>query len=234
MPDDSPLDHFRIDSLEPSDDDEAHLFYWQITLCEPELIVLAQHHNGGDSYLALHDGTMTWDIPGSPQFLAVHITRDEKAGTFRYVSERMPLLPLAQQWLADRGCPVESIRTPPDLPGAAAADSSTRVSEAKLAASSGRYQIIDHYTDDTIDHETTVLLHDHHPSADRQPYRILLEQVDLDAFTYTLREGAFTTEAAAQQWLEDRPGPLPGAAPATASPPPRPPAAPHRPLGPTR
>ncbi|QPP05164.1 hypothetical protein G4Z16_00770 [Streptomyces bathyalis] len=233
MPDNSPLDHFRIDSLEPADEDQADLFYWQITLSVPELTVLAQHHQGNESFLALHDGTMTWDIPGSPQLIAVHLTREERAGTFRYASARMPLLPLAEQWLVARGCPAEKIRTPPDSRGAQAADTSTRALEAKLAASPGRYEILDHYTDDTIDHETTVLLHDHHPSAARQPYRLLLEQVDLDAFTYTLREGAFATEDAAQQGLQDRPGPLPGPASATASTLPRPPAAPHRPAGPT-
>ncbi|MFH8659173.1 hypothetical protein [Streptomyces afghaniensis] len=42
---------------------------------------------------------MTWDIPGSPQLLAVLITWPCGARLFRYGSQRLSLIAPAQQWL---------------------------------------------------------------------------------------------------------------------------------------
>ncbi|GCD41842.1 hypothetical protein [Streptomyces paromomycinus] len=198
----------RVEGLDLANDHEATLFNWQISLSENELTVVASHHQGDDSYAVLHDSSMTWDLPGSPQYLAVHIDRNEATGSFRYASERLPLVPLAQQWLVARGCPVSALRARTDL-GPEAADAKTSALEAKLAASPGRYEILDHYTDDTIDYETTVLVRDLHPTAAQRPFRVLVEKWDVDANRYTLREGCFADAAQAGEWLEDRDTPLP-------------------------
>ncbi|MEU1626989.1 hypothetical protein ABZ746_17050 [Streptomyces sp. NPDC020096] len=85
------------------------------------------------------------------------------------------------------------------------ADDTTTALEAKLRASPGRYEVVDHYTDDTASSpETTVLLHDAHPDAAETPYRILTETVDPSGLHYTLRERCFPTAKAAEEWLENR------------------------------
>ncbi|RSO24303.1 hypothetical protein DMH15_31335 [Streptomyces sp. WAC 06725] len=223
-----------IEGLNLANEHEAAQFNWQITLSENELTVVASHQQGDDSYAVLHDRSMTWGLPGSPQYLAVHIDRNQPTGTFRYASERLPLVPLAQQWLVARGCSVSALRARTDL-GPEAADAKTSALEAKLAASPGRYEILDHYTDDVIDFETTVLLRDQHPTAAQRPFRVLVEKWDFDANRYTLREGCFADAAQAGEWLEGRSTPLPeSAVPSTAQARPPLPGIPPRPGGPRR
>jgi hypothetical protein len=52
------------------------------------------------------------------------------------------------------------------------------------------------------------------------PFRVVVEEVDSDAWTHTLREGGFATVDEALQWCDDRltgtAGPLPPVRPAVA------------------
>ena len=45
--------------------------------------------------------------------------------------------------------------------------------------------------------------------ASQDPIRVFLEEGNPDAFTYTVREGAFADEDTARDWLDDRNSPLP-------------------------
>jgi hypothetical protein len=53
------------------------------------------------------------------------------------------------------------------------------------------------------------VVHDTSPEAGSLPVRLFLEQADLKAGQYTLREGAFTDTEAVEEWLFDRNSPLP-------------------------
>lgn len=196
----------RTAGLEPADEAEARL-HDHFLVNESDFRLLAVHHGGDHSFAVLHDSAATWDVPGTADLRAVHAVRDRTRGTFRLSAQRMPLVSLAQQWLVARGCPPEAIVLPP---GSASepADEATTALEAHLRASHGRYTLIDHYTHDSEPFESWALLRDTHPASAATPFRLFLETADVRAGTYTLREGAFATAAAAREWLSGREGPL--------------------------
>jgi hypothetical protein len=198
---------FRLDGLRPADtaSDLAAGGVWT-----GDLSVLVEHHTADDpptSFLIAHDGSATWGVPGAPQLLAIKITRDLERRTFTFETASHATLPFAQRWLVERGCapePIAQVGNDFMQP----ADDATLRAEQQIRASGDRYHVLDTWTSDGDDScETWTMVHD--AQAVRAPVRVFLEEADLDAFTYTLREGAFPSEAAAWHWLENRDGPLP-------------------------
>jgi hypothetical protein len=226
----------RTAGFEPADDAEAQDLHHQILINESDFVLLADHHQGENSYAVLYDSAATWDIPGTANLLAIHVARDPASRTFRYSAQRMPLVSLSQQWLVARGCPPEAIVFPPGL-ASEPADQATVELETTLRSSPGRYTLVDHYTYDSEPYESWALLRDSDPASAGAPLRLFLETADIRAGTYTLREGAFVAEDSAHTWLEEREGPLPPpltarpgtpARPAVIPPPPPPPPGPRR------
>ncbi|MEV4738765.1 hypothetical protein [Streptomyces sp. NPDC049555] len=201
---------FRLDGYTLADGSDEYLFH-VLTTNHDCLAPLVTHHtdDGRHSYLILHDTAATWDIPGSPQLLAMTLTRDPGNRTFRFDAERHPLISLAQRWLIARGAAPDAVRVPPERTGARPADALTTALEEQLMISGTRYDVVEHYTDDCTAYETSVLVHDTDLSSADRPYRLFLETWSPDSPTYTLREGAFPTAEAAWEWMENREGPLP-------------------------
>lgn len=194
---------------------EVERDFFHTTLSDGSFVPLAAHHSADaqDSYLLFYDQSATWGVPGSPPYVALHLARDAELGTFRFSQESHPLVPLGQRWLVEQGCPPDGIGLT-NTHGLQPADLLTAELEDLLRTGpEGRYEVLEHYTDDE---ETWVLLRDTDPSAAELPYRVFLEEVSFREVTYTVREGAFATADAADDWLSDRDTPLP-AAPAPAA-----------------
>jgi hypothetical protein len=138
------------------------------------------------------------------------INRDFDRRTFTLESEYHAGLPFAQAWLIARGCPPERI-TLPDGMFIEPADSLTLRIEQKIMDSTHRYEVLGTYTRDQAPYESWTLVRDSRAAQD--PVRVFLERGDPEAFTSTLREGAFPDAGSAQEWLDRRSSPLPEAAP---------------------
>jgi hypothetical protein len=177
-------------------------------LNEPEYVQLIGHHSGGHSYALLFDSAATWDIPGTPNLVAVHVARDQMYRTFDFDTAALPMVGLAQQWLVARGCPPEALVLPPGSATQPADEESTRL-ETHLRTSPGRYKLIEHCTYDGDPFESWALLRDTHPESAGAPVRLFIESSDIDAGTYTVRDGAFRDEGDAYEWLESNTVPLP-------------------------
>ncbi|MEE4543998.1 hypothetical protein V2S66_18730 [Streptomyces sp. V4-01] len=186
--------------------DRLHTFL----LNEPEYVLLTSCHKGYESFAVLFDSSATWDIPGTANLVAVHVVRDPMWRTFDFDTAALPMVGLAQQWLVARGCPPEAIVLPPER-ASQPADQQSAALETHLRTSPGRYTLLDHYTDDGGPFESWAMLRDTHPDSAGTPVRIFIELAVIGAGTYTLREGGFADEDAAQEWLDERPGPLPPA-----------------------
>ncbi|MFD9967721.1 hypothetical protein ACFWYA_05985 [Streptomyces sp. NPDC059011] len=215
----------RLDGFGAADEQTEEAFWHAIDGEQDSLIPLAEHHtaDGTHSFYVLHNRAATWGIPGEPQLVALHLRRDLQAKTFRFDHAALPLPAMAQSWLIHRGCPQGAIGL---LPGAGPppADVTTRVLEQRLMGDGYRYAMGYSYTRDDPDDMVTVValraddmvtvvalraLDERAPSL----FRVVVEEVDTDAWTHTLREGGFATVRAALQWCEDRltgeAGPLP-------------------------
>ncbi|WP_060881329.1 hypothetical protein, partial [Streptomyces scabiei] len=212
---------FELDDFDA--DEEKYLdFYRQVAVHEDMLVPLAEHHtpNGAHSYYVLFDRTATYGHPGMPQYIAVHLERDQGKETFDFEQAALPLPAMAQSWLIHRGCPPDAIGLNPEL-GPPSADETTRALERRLAGDGDHYAMGYSYTSDDPDDMVTVValraLDERSPS----PFRVVVEEVDTDAWTHTLREGGFATVDEALQWCEDRltgeAGPLPPVRPAAAA-----------------
>ncbi|MFI9787341.1 hypothetical protein ACIHEI_28130 [Kitasatospora sp. NPDC051984] len=170
-----------------------------------------------DSYLVVHDATMTWDIPGSPQLAGIHVQRDLGTGTFRLEYERAPIVALAQNWLVSRGADLDQV-TPRDesLP---TCDQPSRDLEQRLAQAGDRYWFANSYTSDLVldpsrssggppstdeqliyDFHTWIIAEDLRPEPGQHPVRVFFEDVDYLGRSYTLREGGFPDLDAAYKW----------------------------------
>lgn len=196
---------FRLDGFEPADAVSERA---ESDLSLGDLTLLAEHHtapNGSHSYIVAHDGSVTWGVPGEPQLVAVKIARNLADGTFTLESAHHAQAAFAQNWLAERGCPQEKLIPNDDF--LKPADDLTSEAERRVRESGERYQVLDTYTYDSEPCETWALVRD--SSATEQPVRVFLEEADLDAGTYTVREGAFADVQSARAWLYERPGPLP-------------------------
>ncbi|MFJ7244476.1 hypothetical protein ACIQWA_07465 [Kitasatospora sp. NPDC098652] len=170
-----------------------------------------------ESYLVVHDGTMTWDIPGSNQLAGIHVQRDLGAGTFRLEYQRAPIVALAQNWLVSRGADLGQV-TPHD-DGLPTCDQPSRELEQRLAQAGDRYQIAASYTSDLVldpahssggspsaddqlvyDFSTWIIAEDQWPEFGEHPVRVFYEDVDYLGRSYTLREGGFPDLDAAYEW----------------------------------
>ncbi|KND38315.1 glycosyl hydrolase [Streptomyces acidiscabies] len=202
---DTELD-FRLDDFEPADDasEDAERRIWV-----GDMTVLSEHHtapNGSHSYLVVHDGSATWGVPGAPQLIAIKIARDFNDQTYTFETAQHASLAFAQNWLVEQGCPRESVgQVGPEF--MKPADLLTVRVEQRVRDSGARYKVLDSSTSDSDPAETWTMASDSQASA--LPVRVFLEDADFGTQTYTLREGAFADEHAAQDWLDTRDGPLP-------------------------
>ena len=200
---------YRVDGLHAVSRHKEEEFS-ALTLSADSLTQLVCHHtpDGRHSYLLLHDASAIWDVPGTAEYLALHLSRDTAAGTFTLEQERHPVVPVAQNWLLKRGCPPKAIELTTPI-GPRPADALTEKLETRLRDNpKDRYQVIDHYThnpgsfDEGI--EVYTLVHDHAPESANAPYRLFLEETSADMRSYTVREAAFTTTEAAEECMDAR------------------------------
>ncbi|MFE0187986.1 hypothetical protein [Streptomyces sp. NPDC058989] len=124
---------------------------------------------------------------------------------------------MAQSWLIHRGCPPQSIGLNPEL-GPPPADEATQALERRLMGDGDHYALGYSYTRDDPDDLVVVVALRALSERTLSPFRVVVEEVDTDAWTRTLREGGFATVEEALQWCDDRlsgkAGPLPPVAPA--------------------
>ncbi|WP_411574853.1 hypothetical protein [Streptomyces fradiae] len=216
-----PVVDFDLDDFD-ADEDVLLAFDSMVGVGQDMLTPLATHHSadGVHSYYVLFDGSVTWGIPGAPQLMALHLQRDRDQRTFSFEGERLPLPSMAQSWLIHRGCPPDAIGLDPEL-GPPAADEATRALERRLAGDGDHFAMGYSYTRDDPDDMLTVValraLDERAPS----PFRVLVEEVDTDAWTHTLREGGFDTKEEALHWcfsrLDGEAGSLPAVRPTVAA-----------------
>ncbi|MFF3257833.1 glycosyl hydrolase [Streptomyces sp. NPDC002932] len=199
----------HLGSLKPADpaSESANRNFWS-----SDLTALAEHHTAAHgshtshSYVVAHDGSATWGVPGEPQMAAIKVARDLSLNTFTLELTYHATTAFAQNWLIEHGCPPERIaQTNKDfmLP----ADDLTVGIEQQIRESGTRYKVLGSQTWDSDPCETWTVAQD--SGASQAPIRVYLEEGDDIAHTYTLREGAFATEEAALDWLDDRSSPLP-------------------------
>lgn len=197
---------FDLDDLSPTDDDSEEAME---ALWAGDLSVLSQHHttpNGSHSFVLAQDRSITWGIPGQPQLVAIAVARDLRQSTFTFEVSHHATASLAQNWLAERGCPLERIA----LRGGdyiAPADDLTVQVEQQIQKSGSHYEVLDTWTSDSDPSEAWTLVHD--SQAALAPVRLFHEEWHHDAGTYTMREGAFPDVGVAQTWLDERSEPLP-------------------------
>ncbi|KMS74391.1 hypothetical protein ACM01_13935 [Streptomyces viridochromogenes] len=208
-----PAPDYRIDGFEAAtariDDD-----FTSATLTDDLFVPLSEHHSadGRDSYLLFYDRTAIWDIPGTAEYVTLHITRDVEQRTFDFASERHPVAPLAQNWLIRRGCPKEAAVS--NHHGPRPADALTARLEDLLRTNPGhRYEVLDHYTENPCSFdfgvEVRTLVYDSHPDSADTPYRLFLEETTKDLHSYIVREGIFASAEEADTWVMERNSPLP-------------------------
>ncbi|MEY9848451.1 hypothetical protein ABH940_005554 [Streptacidiphilus sp. BW17] len=188
------------------------------------MTVLAEHHIASahdpmltESFLVVHDGTMTYDIPGSNQLAAIHVRRDFRKGTFHLDYQRTPITAFAQRWLIERGADPNHV--PLTAPGLPTTDQVSRELEERLARSGNRFEIRNSYTCDLIldpahgtdaypssfqdlvyDFNTWIIATDQYPAPGHPPVRVFFEDVDYPNHMYTLREGGFPDLDSAYEW----------------------------------
>ncbi|MFD3580904.1 hypothetical protein [Streptomyces sp. NPDC058683] len=210
---------FKLDDFD-ADEEMYRDFYRKVAVREDMLVPLAEHHNEAHSYYVLFDRTATWGHPGMPQVLAVHLQRDREKKTFAFEQAPLPLPAMAQSWLIHRGCPHDAISLDPKS-GPPPADEATRELERRLAGDGDHYALGYSYTCDDPDDMVTVVALCALDARAPSPFRVVVEEVDTDTWTHTLREGGFDTKDAALQWCDDRltgeAGPLPPVRPAAAA-----------------
>ncbi|MFE1174236.1 hypothetical protein [Streptomyces sp. NPDC058773] len=210
----APVPDYRLDGFTPATEQTEDAFL-SVTLSDDMLVPLAEHHSadGRETYLLLYDRAAIWDIPGTAEYVTLHITRDAAQRTFDFTHERHPVIPLAQNWLIRQGCPAESAE-PSKNHGPRPADVLTARLEGMLRANpDDRYTVLDHSTDNPCSFdfgiEVSTLVHDSHPASAHAPYRVFLEETTKDFRSYTVREGAFPSVEAADTWVRERSTPLP-------------------------
>ncbi|GAA2273252.1 hypothetical protein GCM10010368_48290 [Streptomyces roseiscleroticus] len=197
---------FDLDDLSPADDASADTME---AFRASDLTVLSQHHttpNASHSFVLAHDRSVTLGLPGEPQLVAIAVARDFSRSSFTFETSHHATASFAQNWLAERGCPLDRIT----LRGGGyvePADDLTVQVEQQIQKSGTRYEVLDTYTSDYDPSEAWTLVRD--SRATQTPIRLFHEEWDHDAGTYTVREGAFANIGVAQIWLAERSGPLP-------------------------
>lgn len=203
---------YRIDGFEAANERIEENFF-SVTASDDAFVPLAVHHGADrrNSYLLFFDSSAIWGVPGAAAYVAVHITRDVEQRTFTFEHAEQPVVPLAQNWLIGRGCPEGALQL---SFGPRPADALTsRLEDLLRANPNGRYKVLDHFTNNPSSPdfgvEVHTLVYDSHPDAAHAPYRLFLEETTKDFASYTVREGAFTSQEAAQEWAMNRTTPLP-------------------------
>ncbi|MGW4031684.1 glycosyl hydrolase [Streptomyces sp. NPDC004838] len=197
---------FHLDGFEPADDASELA---ENSVCADDLTVVAEYNtaaNASPSYIAAHDASSVWGVPGRPPLVAIKITWDFGNRTYTFEAASHAGLAFAQNWLVERGCPAEPIAVV-RAQSLTPADDLTVSLEGRIHASGDRYEILDARSTDFDPCETWTLVRD--SSAVQAPVRVFLEEGNLESGIYTVREGAFADETAAQEWLDNRCGPLP-------------------------
>ncbi|MER6566993.1 hypothetical protein ABT288_12545 [Streptomyces sp. NPDC001093] len=193
-----------MDDLD-ADEQISAAFFRLVGVNEDMLVSLAEHHSADAvrSFYVLYDGSATLDHPGVPQYVALYLQRDHQGRTFTFERATLPLPSMAQSWLIHRGCPPESLALDPDR-GTTPADEATRALEQRLMRDGDHYALGWSYTrDDPDDWVTLAVLRALDESAPSS-FRVVVEEVDIDTGTHTLREGGFETVEEALQWCDDR------------------------------
>ncbi|MEV6807749.1 hypothetical protein [Streptomyces sp. NPDC051132] len=192
--------------MDDLDDDEqiSAAFFRLVGVNEDMLVSLAEHHStdGARSFYVLYDGSAAWEHPGVPQYVALYLQRDPDRGTFSFERATLPLPSMAQSWLIHRGCPPESLTLDPEQ-GTTPADEATRALEQRLMRDGDHYAVGWSYTRNNPDDVTLAVLRALDECAS-SPIRVVVEEVDLQAGTHTLREGGFETVEEALQWCDER------------------------------
>ncbi|WP_030421274.1 hypothetical protein [Streptomyces sp. NRRL F-5065] len=193
---------FELDDLDS--DEERYLdFYRKVAVHEDMLVPLAEHHDGPNSYYVLFDRTATWGHPGKPQILAVYLQRDYEKQTFSFEQAPLPLPAMAQSWLIHRGCPHDAIDLDAES-GPPPADEATRALERRLVGDGDHYAMGYSYTSDNPNDMVIVVVLRARDEQALSPFRVVVEEVDTERWTHTLREGGFDTADEALQWCNDR------------------------------
>ncbi|MFH8586016.1 hypothetical protein ACH4GP_16640 [Streptomyces celluloflavus] len=209
-----PRPDYRLDGFEAATERTEDDFF-SVTLSDDMLVPLAEHHSadGRNTYLLLYDRAAIWDIPGTAEYVTLHITRDTAQRTFGFAHERHPVIPLAQNWLIRQGCPAEAAELSQNHGPRPADVLTARLEDLLRANPDDRYTVLDHSTDHPCSFdfgiEVSTLVHDSHPASAHAPYRVFLEETTKDFRSYTMREGAFPTAEAADTWVRERSVPLP-------------------------
>lgn len=124
---------------------------------------------------------------------------------------------MAQSWLIHRGCPTDSIELNLGS-GPQPADEATRALERRLMTDGDTFALGYSYTHD-YPGDPVIVAALRALDGRSSPFRVVIEEVDSYARTYSLREGGFATVGEALQWCDDRlrgkAGPLPPVRPAT-------------------
>lgn len=196
---------FRLDGYQAATKTVDDRFWQHIMIRELDFYTLAQHHtvDGQHGYFVLHDQSAQWGIPGEAQIVALHLQRDVQARVFRFQHLVLPLVPMAQSWLIARGCPEEAIVLPPISAGSTPADETTRALERRLMSDGDNFALLHSYTDDSSAKSQTVVVLRALDEGSAVPFRVLLEEADLDSGNHTLREGAFADLDSVSNWWED-------------------------------
>lgn len=205
---------FRLDGFDPANETVGEEFWDHIESEHQELRALSAHHSpdGTRSFYVIYNGAVTWGIPGEPQLVALLLERDLSTKLYRFEHDTLPLPELAQAFLIARGCPAEAIALPPGM-GTQPADPATVALQQRVVKDADRFVLRASHTDDSYPKAEIVVLLEAVDERVEKPFRVLLQQADLDNFTHTLREGTFETCEAAVDWMEDRSTPLPAPAP---------------------
>ncbi|MFD8063978.1 hypothetical protein ACFXA0_32655 [Streptomyces cyaneofuscatus] len=195
---------FHVDDLD-ADAEKNRDFFRHVSVGQDMFVPVTEHHStdGVHSYYVLFDRSATYGHPGEPQYLAVHLRRDQQRSTFDFEYAPLPLVPMAQSWLVHRGCPSEA-SFPTHEFGPRPADETTRVLERRLVSDGDHFAMGYSYTRDDPDDMVTLVVLRALGKRAPSPFRVLVEEVAADGDTYTLREGGFNRLEDAWQWCNER------------------------------
>ncbi|MFF2955717.1 glycosyl hydrolase [Kitasatospora sp. NPDC057965] len=176
-------------------------------------MVLAAQHRADPStrlrtsHVIAFDRSAIYGVPGEPDIVAVHLERDDSAGTIRAAMKTEALVPLAERWLIARGADPEQLAQTaiPIRP----ADPLTRQIEEFLRSSGDRFTVRGSFTDESEPYDIWVIAQDTAPSPAEASVRVWHNRRQVDSDTYTVREGGFADLDAAYAWTRDTSAPLP-------------------------
>ncbi|QMU79031.1 glycosyl hydrolase [Streptacidiphilus sp. PB12-B1b] len=196
----------REQGLQPVDETTRELLEdWFVP---GDLYVLSQYstRNDSHSWYCCGDLSIVWDDAGGPQLVAIAVERDHAMNQIRVTCTRHALEAAAHAWLIERGCPADPLLCHVEEPYYQPSDEQSLHTATKLRESGTRYAGVDSYSSSGTDGEVWQLVTD--AQGGDLPVRLFVETFGPGPLA-TLREGAFADDAAAYDWLHNRPGPLP-------------------------